>query len=103
MIKARCINDGSKPRDIEPQYWIKKGEEYTVLMVYNMVKQEGILGIVIKEIYLESKENPYSCFRMDRFEFKYEDIEDLIQLCKDCAELNDFNVEELLHEQIEMI
>lgn len=103
MIKGTCINDSNKPGEIYPEHWVKKGEKYSILMIYNMVEQEGILGVVLKEIDLEKMGYSYSCFKMDRFSFDLQDLEALVQLCKDCAELNDFNVEELLTEQLELI
>lgn len=103
MIKATCINDKNKPSEILPVHWIKEGEKYSVLMIYNMVEQEGILGVVLQEIDLEKHGYSYSCFRMDRFSFDLQDLGALIKLCEDCAELNDFNVEELLTEQLELV
>lgn len=101
MIKGICINEKNKPTEIAPEHWIKDGKEYHILMINNMVMQEGILGAVIKEIDLDKLEYKYSCFRMDRFGFDIDDLEDLVQLAEDCAELNNFNVEELLTEQLE--
>ena len=101
MIKCICIDNDNKPKAINTEHWLKKGEEYSVLMIYNMVMQEGILGVVLKEIDLEAHGYHYSCFRMDRFGFELDDLEALVELAKDCAELNDFNVEELLTEQLE--
>lgn len=103
MIKAICINDSNKPSAIPGSHWIKKGEEYKVTFIYNMVKQEGILGVALAEIDLEHLNVGYSCFKMDRFAFDLKDLEALVTMAKDCAELNDFNVEELLTEQLELV
>jgi hypothetical protein len=104
MIDCICINDANKPTDIPGTHWIKKGNPYEFRMIYNMVMQEGILGVTLKEIDLETVTNgKYSCFRMDRFAFKLTDLPRLIELAKQCAELNDFNVEELLKEQVELV
>jgi len=103
MIKCICWNDKDKPSEIKAEHWVKDGKVYSILMIYNMVMQEGILGVVLKEIDLEAHGYKYSCFRMDRFVFMKEDLDALIQLAKDCAELNDFNVEELLTEQLELV
>jgi hypothetical protein len=101
MIKGICINAKNKPEEVAPEHWVKEGQKYSVTMIYNMVMQKGILGITVSEIDLESKGYNYSCFRMDRFGFDIDDLEELVQLAEDCAELNDFNVEELLTEQLE--
>ena len=103
MINAICINAGSKPALIPMTHWLKVGQEYKVIMIYNMVKQEGILGVVLQGMDLEKLDCGYSSYKIDRFGFRPEDMEDLVRLAKNCAELNDFNVEELLQEQLEVI
>jgi hypothetical protein len=100
MIETVCINDSNKPSIIPDTHWVKKGKWYNIIMVYNMVKQEGILGVVLKEIDLESLEIGYSCFKIDRFAIKQEDIPALLQLIKDCGELNDFDPQKLIDEQV---
>jgi hypothetical protein len=99
MISCICINDKEKPKEIPNTHWIEKGKEYNVIMIYNMVNQGAILGVVLRGIDLESLDIGYSCFRMDRFAFKLEDLDKLIALAKDCADLNGFDIEELIREQ----
>jgi hypothetical protein len=102
MIDTVCINDRNKPSAIPDSHWIVKDKEYTVIMIYNMVEQGAILGAVLKEIDLESLDIGYSCFKLDRFGFKLDDMEALLELMKNCGELNDFNLEELLEEQLDL-
>jgi len=102
MVKVICINDKNKPDNIPDTHWIVKGEAYHVTMVYNMVKQEGILGAVLKEINLENLDLGYSCFRLDRFGINEKDVPALVELAEQCAELNDFSIEELIEEQLEI-
>ena len=99
MIDCICIDDKNKPSAIPPSHWIEHGKEYKVIMIYNMVNQGAILGVVLQGLDLEQLNCGYSCFRMDRFAFRLEDFDKLVALAKDCAELNDFNVEELIKEQ----
>lgn len=104
MIDCICINADNKPAEIPTSHWIEHGKEYKVIMIYNMVMQNGTLGVDLQGIDLDGATNGmYSCFKMDRFAFKLEDLDALIKMAEDCAELNDFNVEELLTEQLELV
>lgn len=98
MIPCLCINDKNKPYTIPNDKWIEKDTEYTVTYVYSMDLQNGILGVVLKEIDLESTamETGFCCFKMDRFSFKKEDIPKLLALMKDCHEIGKMDFNELL-------
>lgn len=100
MIECICINDAAKPEEIPMSSWVKKGNKYHVLMIKNMVNQGAILGVVLSEIALEKLNTPYSCFKIDRFGFQQKDLEALLALMADCAELSDFNLDELMKEQV---
>jgi hypothetical protein len=102
MIKCKCIDATNKPSSIPNQLWITKGKEYTVIYVYKMVRMNGMLGVVLREKDLETsiEDHGYSCFRIDRFLFRLEDLEALSNLAKDCADLNDFNIDELIEQEV---
>ena len=98
MIPCLCRDDKNKPLSIPSSKWVVEGKEYTVTYVYAMDLQNGILGVVLKEIDLEStaQQTGYMCFKMDRFLFKEEDIQKLLELMKDCHEIGKMDFNELL-------
>lgn len=102
MIECLCINDSNKPESIPGSHWVKRHKKYHVVMIYNMVKQEGILGVALKEIDLDSLDIEYNSFKISRFAFRPEDMDKLAQMAKDCKDLDGFDVEELINEQIEV-
>lgn len=101
MIKAICIDDKSRPKEIPEADWVKAGEVYHIIYIYNMMKQNNILGCSLKEKPLsEEKHFPFNAFRLSRFAIKENDMAALIELAKGCDELNDLDLNELIEEQI---
>lgn len=99
--KCTCINDKKRPPQISPEKWIKEGEEYRILGLYVHVKQGNIQGITLIEKPLDETCRPYQTFAISRFKFKDEDMPALLQLAKDCNDLRDMEdaeIERLLHE-----
>lgn len=94
MIKAICINDANRPNEIPESKWIKLGQSYTITKVFKMVFQDNILACELKEIDLS--DNPYNCFRLDRFAIQEKDMEDMIRLMKVCGELNGLYLDKLI-------
>ena len=66
MERVECIDDSNKPADFPKSLWIKKGNIYTIEKVDKMNLQNGMLGVVLKEIDT-SKNFPYTHFDLRRF------------------------------------
>ena len=64
-----CIDDSHRPNDIPTSQWIVKGNEYTVIGVYKMNMQNGILGYDLAEINLNGCA-PYKYYAASRFRVK---------------------------------
>jgi hypothetical protein len=94
-VKCLCINNKLRPKEILPQNWINEGTEYTINYVYYHVNQ-GIQGVTLDEV--QTKSEIYSSYRLDRFAFTKEGIEQLIELMQDCTELGKIDIQELIKE-----
>ena len=94
-VKCLCINNKLRPKEILPQNWINEGTEYTINYVYYHVNQ-GIQGVTLDEV--QTKSEIYSSYRLDRFAFTKEGIEQLIELMQDCTELGKIDIQELIEE-----
>lgn len=94
-VKCICINNKNKPKEVLPQNWINEGTEYTINYVYYHVNQ-GIQGATLDEV--QTKSEKYSSYRLDRFAFTKEGIEQLIELMKDCTELGKIDIQQLIEE-----
>ena len=94
-VPCLCINNKNKPNEILPQNWINEGTEYTINYVYYHVNQ-GIQGVTLDEIQTNSEK--YSSYRLDRFAFTKEGIDQLIELIKDCTELGKVDIMQLIEE-----
>jgi hypothetical protein len=66
---VECIDDTFKPNDIPLSQWIVKGREYTVIGVFKMNMQNGILGFELAEINLNGCA-PYKYYAASRFKVK---------------------------------
>lgn len=94
-VPCLCINNKQRPKEVLPQNWINEGTEYTINYVYYHPHQ-GIQGVTLNEVQTKSIE--YSSYRLDRFAFTKEGIEQLIALMDECTELGKVNIEELIKE-----
>lgn len=92
-VKCLCINNKLRPKEVLPQNWINEGTEYTINYVYYHPHQ-GIQGVTLNEV--QTKSIKYSSYRLDRFAFTKEGIEQLIELMKDCTELGKVDIEQLI-------
>lgn len=92
-VPCLCINNKNKPNEILPQNWINEGTEYTINYVYYHVNQ-GIQGVTLNEV--QTKSEKYSSYRLDRFAFTKEGIEQLIELMKECTELGKVDIMQLI-------
>ena len=103
MIKCVCIEDSNKPLEIPNTSWVKKGKVYTVIAVYKLVQPGALMGVLLKEIDLTTVNDVYECFRISRFGFVEDDLPKLLQLMKDCEDLQEFDFNKLLEEQVEIL
>jgi hypothetical protein len=94
-VPCLCINNKNKPTEIILQNWLKEGDKYTINYVYYHVNQ-GIQGVTLNEI--QTKSEKYSSYRLDRFAFTKEGIEQLIELMKECTELGKIDIMQLIEE-----
>ena len=97
MIKVKCINDKDKSKFIHPTEWIVKDKEYHIIYI-SWHPQQRCNGCLLSEVTLTEKSKPFEYYRMDRFAIPVESLEDLLELAKNCADLGDINIDELLKE-----
>jgi hypothetical protein len=94
MIKCLCIDDSSRPNKIPVEKWIEKGSEYTLAFTITVLPQKK-LAFQIQEIDLDESCSPYSWFLAERFAFRQEDLDKLIEFIKECNNIT-FSVNELM-------
>ena len=94
-VPCLCINDKNKPNEILPENWIIEGTKYTINYVYYHVNQ-GIQGVTLNEVQTKSLE--YTSYRLDRFAFTQDGLNQLIELMKECTELGKIDIMELIEE-----
>lgn len=101
-VECICINDSNRPKEIPQSKWVKEGEKYTVIYTVTVLPQKQ-LGFHLAEIELTDNELPYEYFLASRFGFTQENLQKLMELIKDCSDI-DFSMDELLEQtQVEAI
>jgi len=95
MIECVCINDKDKPKEIPLNDWIVLDEKYHITHIFYHPNQ-GIQGCSLYEKPLGEHCSPYESFKLSRFAIDIKDLESLIELIKNCTELNDLDIKELL-------
>jgi|JI8StandDraft_1071087.scaffolds.fasta_scaffold256623_2 hypothetical protein len=98
MVKATCVNDTNKPKQIPQNKWLVKDNEYTIIKVTIHPNQNGIQGCELAEISLDETCLPYEYYKLDRFAISQDDLEALIELMKLSSTLNDVEINELIKE-----
>lgn len=96
-VRCLCINDSNRPKEIKPSLWVKKDQEYHITHIYWHYQQK-IQGVELAEIELTDECFPYQSFALNRFGIYKEDMEKFIQMIKDCTELNDIEISNLIEE-----
>jgi hypothetical protein len=96
MIKCLCINADNRPAKIPPTKWLEKGKEYTLAFSMTVLPQKQ-LAFQVDEIDLDDSCSPYTWFLANRFAFKKEDLDDLVEFIRDCNHIT-FSVKELMKE-----
>lgn len=94
-IPCICVDDKYKPLEIPFCKWVVKGFEYHVTHVYNNIQQNGIKGVELFEHDI-SECLLYNCYRLDRFAFTEENLKKLIEMMKDCTELNNVDISSIV-------
>jgi hypothetical protein len=94
MIPCICIDDSKKPKEIPPEKWVKEGQEYHVIYTVTVLPQKQ-LAFHLHEISLDECCLPYEYFLAHRFAFTKENLKLLMELIKDCNDI-DFSMDELL-------
>lgn len=96
MIKCVCINDKNRPSRVPENKWVKEGQEYTVIFTLVVLPQKT-LAVQIDEVDLDESCRPYSFFLANRFAFRTEDLERLIEFIKECTQVN-MSIKDLLNQ-----
>ena len=96
MIKCICINDKDKPSKIPSEKWLEKDKEYTLAFTMTVLPQKK-LAFQIQEIDLDETCLPYAWFLADRFAFRKEDLDKLVEFIEECNKIT-FSVKELMKE-----
>lgn len=99
-VKAICIDDTKKPKEIPSDKWVKAGELYTITHLYKQLNQNNIKGVELAEFDI-SMCKPYNCYRLSRFIIKLEDFDKFVQMMKDSNELNNIDIDNFVKELIE--
>ncbi len=99
-VKAICIDDTKKPKEIPSDKWVKNGELYTITHLYKQLNQNNIKGVELAEFDI-SMCKPYNCYRLSRFIIKLEDFDKFVQMMKDSNELNNIDIDNFVKELIE--
>ena len=96
MVECICVNDKDRPKEIPPSKWIKKDEEYHVIYTVTVLPQKQ-LAFHLSEISLDECCVPFEYFLANRFAFTEENLMLLMELIKDCSDV-EFSMDELLEQ-----
>lgn len=99
LVKCVCIDDANKPAPIPFSKWIIRDNHYHITHVYYCVGQ-GLQGVALKEVSLDDSCTPYLAYKLSRFAFTKEEFLKLLQLMKDCTELNEIDIQKLVEEAL---
>ena len=94
MIKCICINNDNRPTKIPEHKWLEKGKEYTIAFTMTVHPQKK-LAFQLQEIDLDESCSPYSWFLANRFAFREQDLEKLIEFIHECNKIT-FSVKDLM-------
>ncbi|MES2395830.1 MAG: hypothetical protein V4549_07495 [Bacteroidota bacterium] len=97
MIPAVCIDSDNKPEEVDLSEWINKGANYHITHIW-FHPHQGVQGCSLKEVRLTEKSDPYRTFALKRFAVTAEAMQKLVQMMRDCSELNDFDIYKLIRE-----
>ncbi len=95
MIPCIRINSQNRPKEIPLNKFVVEGEKYHITFIALCLPQ-NILAFSIYEKPLNESNAPYEYFGGYRFGIAKEDLEAFFQMCKDCHDLNDLDIEMLI-------
>lgn len=95
MIRCLCIDDDGRPAEIPADKWPKVDNEYHITFVA-FCHPQMVQGCNLNEIFLDENNAPYEYYKLTRFAIHMEDWEAFVQLCKDCTDLDDVVIENLI-------
>lgn len=96
MIECICIDNKNKPNIVPLSCWIEEKFKYHITHVHYHPKQ-GISGVDLAEVKFPSWCN-YQTYKLSRFAISLGNLFKLIEMIKDCTELNDVDINKLLEE-----
>jgi hypothetical protein len=99
-IKCICIDAKNKPKEIPTNKWVVENNTYTINHIFKHPNQNNIQGVELAELDISACK-PYSTFRISRFAINVDDLGKLIQMMKDCTELNDIEIDSFIKEMLE--
>ena len=94
-VRVICLNEKGRPNEIPIDKWPIEGEQYHIKWIYKQLQQKGIQGVELAEFDI-SECVPYNCYDLRRFGIFSDDMNKLMQLFKDCTEMDSIEVGELL-------
>lgn len=97
-IRVICIDEKNKPSVIPASKWVKEQELYHILMIFYSIPSKT-MAYTLEEIDLDESCAPYGVFDAKRFAIHQDDLEEFIQLAKDCTDLNDIEIKELIEQE----
>lgn len=93
-VPCVCINNSNKPGDIPQERWPILDEKYHITFVsYHPL--QGLQGCLLRELELIDC-GAYEFYKLNRFAFRLSDLPLMIELMKNCTELNDIDIQELI-------
>jgi len=96
-VRVICIDDSNRPKEIPLSRWVKKDSEYTIVHIFWHVTHK-IQGVELAEIELDNSCFPYVAFSLARFAIFKEDLDKFVAMLKDCTDLNDVDISNLIEE-----
>ncbi len=103
MIECICLDDNNKPNEIPNNLWIKKDVIYHITHIF-FHDFQSLQGCELNELQLTEECYPYESYKLSRFGFTMENFMKLVQMMKDCSELNSIQIDELLKtEKLEIV
>jgi hypothetical protein len=94
MIKCVCIDNDNRPSRVPENKWLEKDKEYTLAFSITVLPQKE-LAFQLQEIELDDSCSPYEWFLANRFAFRKEDLEKLVEFIKECNNIT-FSLNELM-------
>ena len=96
-FKVICVDNENRPKEIPLNIWLKKDQEYHVTHIYYHYQQKK-QGFELSEIFLDDNCFPFVSFDSSRFRVPQEEIKKLFQMLKECTNLDDIDIRELIEE-----